>query len=80
MRIISQDGKRDFNYENIDLEILKYSSDETTLILSNTKNLVGIELARYSTKEKAEKAMRVLHDMYCENECLVYKFPREDEI
>lgn len=65
MRIISQDGKRDFNYENIDLEILKYSSDETTLILSNTKNLVGIKLAQYSTRKKAEKDMRELHDVYC---------------
>lgn len=78
MRIISQDGKRDFNYENIDLEIFEYSSDKT-LIFCNTMAFTGIKLAQYSTREKAEKAMNQLH-MYCINECLIWKFPQEDEI
>ena len=78
MRIISQDGYRDFNYENIDLEIFEYSSDKT-LIFCNTMAFTGIKLAQYSTKEKAEKAMNQLH-MYCINECLIWQFPQENEI
>ena len=112
MRIISQDGYRDFNYENIDLEIFEYSSDKA-LIFCNTMAFTGIKLAQYSTREKAEKAMNQLHDMYCgivridaevsksdfpfslkesgglmgvinpeqeKVECLIWQFPREDEI
>ena len=78
MRIISQDGKRDFNYENIDLEIFEHPSGKT-LIFCNTMAFTGIKLAQYSSKEKAEKAMNQLH-MYCINECLIWQFPREDEI
>lgn len=78
MRIISQSGDRDFNYENIDLEIFEYSSDKT-LIFCNTMAFTGIKLAQYSTREKAEKAMNQLH-MYCINECLIWQFPQEDEI
>ena len=64
MRIISQDGKRDFNYENIDLEIFEHPSGKT-LIFCNTMAFTGIKLAQYSTRKKAEKAMRELHDVYC---------------
>ena len=79
MRIISQDGYRDFNYESIDLEIFEYSSDKT-LIFCNTMAYTGIKLAQYSTREKAEKAMNQLHDVYCGSECFIWQFPREDEI
>lgn len=78
MRIISQAGDRDFNYENIDLEIFERPSGKV-LISCNTMAFTGIKLAQYSTREKAEKAMNQLH-MYCINECLIWQFPWEDEV
>lgn len=78
MRIISQDGKKDFNYENIDLNIVKSGVEEVS-ILCNTPCLLNVKMAQYSSKEKAEKAMNQLH-MYCINECLIWEFPQETEI
>lgn len=79
MRIISQAGDRDFNYKNIDLNIVKSGVEEVS-ILCNTPCLLNVKMAQYSTREKAEKAMNQLHDVYCGNECFIWKFPREDEV
>lgn len=58
MRIISQDGNRDFNYESCELTVVK---DVTgTFIFVNTM----IEFAKYSTEAKARKAMEMLRKAY----------------
>ena len=65
MRVISQDGTIDIPYE--DLIIQRF---ESTIYFLN-KNLIGVEqlvsdmdIATYSTEEKAQKAMEMLRDTY----------------
>lgn len=71
MRVISQDGRIDIPYE--DVVIQRYGRD----IYFLNKNLTGIkdliadiEVAYYSTEEKAEKAMRLMHKAYSEFEVM----------
>ena len=65
MRIISQDGTVDIPYEQCVIQIFKES------IYFLNKNLIGVEplvsdmeMASYSTEEKAKKAMDMLHKEY----------------
>ena len=65
MRIISQDGTIDIPYEQVVIQIFR----EKIYFLN--KNLTGIEqlvsdmeIAYYSTEEKAEKAMEMLRTAY----------------
>ena len=60
MRLISQDGKFDIPYDEIVVEIF----DEC--VVGRLKEYVGrdIILGSYSTEEKAEKAMEMLHKEY----------------
>ena len=65
MRIISQDGTIDIPYEQVVIQIFR----EKIYFLN--KNLTGIEqlvsdmeIASYSTEEKAEKAMEMLRTAY----------------
>ena len=65
MRIISQDGTIDIPYESV---IIKRFGREIYFL---NKNLIGVEqlvsdmdIATYSTEEKAEKAMEMLHNDY----------------
>lgn len=65
MRIISQDRTVDVPYEQVVIQRFK------TEIYFLNKNLTGveqfvsdIEIASYSTEEKAEKAMEMLHEEY----------------
>lgn len=65
MRIISQDGMIDIPYEQVIIQ--RFEKD----IYFLNKNLTGIELlvndmeiASYSTEEKAQKVMEMLHDKY----------------
>ena len=63
MRLISQNGEIDVPYEmsairNDDGLIILYMAGETGK---------GSVIARYSTSEKAEKAMEMLHKEYCEH-------------
>lgn len=65
MRIISQDGTIDIPYEQVTVQRFR----ENIYLLN--KNLTSIELfvnsmviASYSTKEKAQKAMKMLQDKY----------------
>lgn len=65
MRIISQDGMIDIPYEQVIIQ--RFDKD----IYFLNKNLTGIELlvndmkiASYSTEEKAQKVMEMLHDKY----------------
>lgn len=65
MRVISQDGTIDIPYENV---IIQRFGREIYFL---NKNLIGVEqlvsdmdIATYSTEEKAEKAMEMLRDTY----------------
>lgn len=64
MRIISQNGKVDFPYEQI---VISIDCNDTIMIIAcavNTDESIVFNLAEYSTKEKAEKAMAMLRMEY----------------
>lgn len=65
MRVISQDGTIDIPYESV---IIQRFGGEIYFL---NKNLIGVEqlvsdmdIATYSTEEKAQKAMEMLRDTY----------------
>lgn len=65
MRVISQDGTLDMPYEEVIIQRFK------SRIYFLNKNLTGVEslnddmqIAEYSTEEKAKKAMEMLRDAY----------------
>lgn len=91
MRVISQDGTLDMPYEEVIIQRFK------SRIYFLNKNLTGVEslsddmqIAEYSTEEKAVKAMEMLreawineaieftHGIYHRN--IVFQFPQDDEI
>ena len=93
MRIISQDGKVDIPYDYflLSMDSGKFSDGEIALIYCrNLSSPDGTKLARYSTKEKAIKAMEMLrkawineaieftHGIYHRN--IIFQFPQDDEI
>lgn len=59
MRIISQDGTYDLPYEQTAIAV--YGAEITGYSLDNTRYCT---LARYSTKEKAIKAMEMCREKY----------------
>lgn len=70
MRVISQDGKVDIPYDYFLLSIDsgKFSDGEIAIIYCrNLSSPDGTKLARYSTKEKALKAMEMLRKVYENN-------------
>ena len=89
MRIISQDGKLDFPYESCFVRRL----GPQILVIFNNMDVPEEVLATYSTRDKAEMAMRKLRDnysyvwqlehglqaYYCDGSC-VFQFPQEDKI
>ena len=67
MRIISQDGAIDVPYDCFSLTIAtgKYEDVEVACIYChNLSSPKGTKLAEYSSKEKAQKAMEMLHITY----------------
>nr|DAF92575.1 MAG TPA: hypothetical protein [Siphoviridae sp. ctNLX12] len=65
MRVISQDGTLDMPYEEVIIQRFK------SRIYFLNKNLIGVEslnedmqIAEYSTEEKAKKAVEMLRDAY----------------
>lgn len=62
MRIISQSGTNDMPYETTILAI----ANSGTCIMAITPNGQQMLMAQYSTQEKAEKAMKKLHEAYRE--------------
>lgn len=69
MRVISQDGALDMTYEEVIIQRFK------SRIYFLNKNLIGVEslnddmqIAEYSTEEKAKKAMERLRIAYENNE------------
>lgn len=66
MRIISQDGKCDYPYENSTLFI--GSMDGRVIkVVPSAGGYKGSNIATYSTEEKAIKAMEMLRDAYNNN-------------
>lgn len=94
MRIISQNGKVDLPYEQIAISI--DCDDEMTIIAYavNSEDDTIWNLAEYSTKEKAEKAMKMLRAEYVNfqetksingsyfafNYPRVFRFPYDSEV
>ena len=67
MRLISQDGMIDIPYDYFSLTIAtgKYDDVEVASIYChNLSSPKGTKLAEYSSKEKAEKSMEMLHNDY----------------
>ncbi len=62
MRIISQDGKCDYPYENSTL-FIDYVEGRVIRIVPCT-GYKGAKIATYSTEEKAVKAMEMLREKY----------------
>ena len=67
MRVISQDGTIDVPYDYFSLSVAsgKYEDVEVAYIYChNLSSPNGTKLAKYSSKEKAEKAMEMLRNAY----------------
>ena len=65
MRIISQDGTIDVPYEQCVIQRFKKSIYFLNKNLTGVEQLVSdMEIATYSTEEKAEKAMEMLRTAY----------------
>ena len=67
MRVISQDGTLDVPYDYFSLSVAsgKYEDVEVAYIYChNLSSPNGTKLAKYSTKEKAIKAMEMLRETY----------------
>ena len=58
MRVISQNGKLDFPYENIVVEIMD------NVIVAYTPMTNPLRMAQYKSQDKSEKAMQMLHEAY----------------
>ena len=67
MRIISQDGEYDIPYESSVLRI------EENVIWAFPTHADEYIVARYSTEEKAEKAMQKLHEAYAPEPLFIHK-------
>lgn len=87
MRIISQDGTLDIPYEQV---VIQRFNGEIYFL---NKNLTGVEqlcsdmvIAKYSTEEKAKKAMEMLGEQYKKyvgdsvNIYGCFQFPAEEEL
>ena len=65
MRIISQDGTIDIPYEQVVIQRFKTEIYFLNKNLTGVENLIcDMEIALYSTEEKAEKAMEMLRETY----------------
>ena len=62
MRVISQDGKLDFPYENSVVFINLVDASEIRIVAIGDDD--DVVIAKYSTEEKAKKAMEMLRIAY----------------
>lgn len=78
MRLISQTGDIDVPYENTVLSVAGNLIFAYVPIVGEK----GTIIASYSTKEKAEKVMERLHNIYAEftTANIVFGFPKDDEV
>lgn len=75
MRVVSQDGRVDVNYDNA--VITTYSMDAKNVIAKVRDEYLS--LAEYTSEENALKAMEMLRRSYVYN-YMVFLFPRDDEV
>lgn len=94
MRIVSQDGRFDLPYECFVVGI--YAANDTSIIAYtvNSDDDAFLDLAEYSTKEKAVKAMEMLrteYEKFQETKSInggyfaldypkVFRFPQDSEV
>lgn len=91
MRVISQDGTIDTPYEEVIIQRFR------SRIYFLNKNLTGVEslnddmqIAEYSTEEKAKKAMEMLREAWINETVefedgichrnIIFQFPKEEEL
>lgn len=67
MRVVSQDGKIDIPYENSCLNIVCIEPKRTAIYSYSTCCDASLRLAKYSTEEKAVKAVERLRKVYENN-------------
>ena len=84
MRVISQDGTLDFPYENSFVFIDTRAKEATFVRMQAIGDNETSITAKYSTKEKAKKAMEMLREEYqkyaSQNYMKVFQFPAEEEL
>ena len=69
MRVISQDGTTDFPYDNFWLSVYERCINGRIYVRVQLCGYdVSVDVADYSTKEKAIKAMEMLREAYNNNE------------
>lgn len=84
MRVISQDGTMDFPYEISTFFI--YPRTESIIAIQSAGDSEISIVGRYSSKEKAIKAMEMLREQYKKyvgasvNIYGIFQFPQDDEI
>lgn len=86
MRLISQDGTIDVPYEQVSVEVsveIRNATEQCAIWCGYSSILericVAKNFARYSTQEKALRAMQMLHECYTGMN-IVFRFPKDDEM
>ena len=92
MRIISQDGLYDIEYEAL---AIRFHEDDRAIIIGVplSINIPNIKLGEYSTEAKAQKAMEMLRNVYLDYEKgmsteywfafnfpKVFQFPQDEDV
>ena len=84
MRVISHDSTLDFPYENSIVFIDTRAKEATFVRMQAIGDNETSITAKYSTKEKAKKAMEMLREEYqkyaSQNYMKVFQFPAEEEL
>ena len=83
MRIISQDGAFDFPYEETTLQVFD-NGVVAAFSLTDLGSVDFITTAKYSTVEKAIRAMEMCREYYdsifFEPQSEIFQFPEEEEV
>lgn len=83
MRIISQDKEFDLPYEETTIQAFD-NGTVAAFSLTDLESDVFITMAKYSTEEKAIKAMKMCREYYdsifFEPQSEIFQFPEEEEV
>lgn len=81
MRVISQDGTKDFSYDSSWVSVYEGCINGRIYV---RMQLCGyddsVDVADYSTKEKAIKAMEALRETYTHPYIRYFQFPKDSEV
>lgn len=90
MRIISQDSRVDLLYEQVGVQINNLNKKDIIAYPIHVAGESHWTLAKYSTEEKAVKAMEMLRETWINETVefedgifhrnIIFKFPKDDEI